>query len=99
MSEVSFHWVMGLLACQMASAYFFSLLVRAYHNGVGTADRIYEELPMVCGFLSLILTLIHLYGILGIAYLPVSPPIALLGLQLAKSSCLKSSATISPRKQ
>ncbi|CAA7056427.1 unnamed protein product [Microthlaspi erraticum] len=97
MSEVSFHWVMGLLACQMASAYFFSHMVLAYHNGIGTAARIFEEMTMFCGFLSLFFTLIHLYGLWGIAYLPVSPPISLTGLQLARSSCLNlKSSTIGP---
>ena len=72
-----FRWLMGILAGMMASTYSMALGVRAYYKAIGSCDRVYEEMAMFFGFLTLVFFSINLFGFWGIIWLPCFPLIVL----------------------
>ncbi|KAJ4905266.1 hypothetical protein Rs2_19217 [Raphanus sativus] len=73
----SVRWMMGILAGVMASTYSMALGVRAYYKAIGSSDRIYEEMAMCFGFLTLLFFSINLLGFWGIIWLLDFPLIVL----------------------
>lgn len=73
----SFRWMMGILAGMMASTYSMALGVHAYYKAIGSSDRVYEEMAMFFGFLTLLFFSINLFGFWGIIWLPGFPLIVL----------------------
>ncbi|CAG7907305.1 unnamed protein product [Brassica rapa] len=73
----SFRWMMGILAGMMASTYSMALGVRAYYKAIGSCDRVYEEMAMFFGFLTLVFFSINLFGFWGIIWLPCFPLLVL----------------------
>lgn len=91
--KVSFRSMMGLFAATNASTYLTFRNLYAYYEASSTSPsfytpssrfRIFEEMSIFFGILTLVCFLMNLFGFWGIICLPVTPPIVFFGLELAK---------------
>lgn len=91
--KVSFRSMMGLFAAMNASTYLTFRNLYAYYEATGSGPsfytpssrfRIFEEMAIFFGILTLVCFLMNLFGLWGIICLPVTPPIVFFGLEFAK---------------
>ncbi|KAF3571111.1 hypothetical protein F2Q69_00060572 [Brassica cretica] len=87
--KVSFRSMMGLFAAMNASTYLMFRNLYGYYEASDTTTshfRIFEEMAIFFGILTLVCFLMNLFGFWGIICLPVTPPFVFFGLEFAKLS-------------